>query len=241
MSVFQGNRKFRRIAVISDLHIPYHHPDSVPFLCAIKEKYEPDKWVCIGDEVDKHGLNFHGQDPDLLSAGDELLASREILQDFYSLIPELDILESNHGSLAMRKAFAAGIPKAYMKTYREVLGAPDKWRWHMDLCLRMSDGNLVYFHHGKVSDVMKLSQNLGMSAVQGHYHNSFQVRYWGSPVGLFWGLQVGCLIDDKALAFNYNKVTLKRPIIGMGIIIDGQPHLLPMVLDKDGRWNGLVP
>ena len=49
-------------------------------------------------------------------------------------------------------------------------------------------------------------------------------------------MMVGCLIDDKALAFEYNKTTVGRPIIGCGIIIEGQPMLIPMILDKKGRW-----
>jgi hypothetical protein len=47
---------------------------------------------------------------------------------------------------------------------------------------------------------------------------------------------VGCLIDDKSMAFAYNKLQLKRPLIGVGIILDGQPKLLPMILNKEGRW-----
>ena len=59
----------RCILIISDTHCPYHHEDLIPFLTAIKKKYKPDRVVHIGDETDKHGLNFHGQDPDLPSAG----------------------------------------------------------------------------------------------------------------------------------------------------------------------------
>jgi hypothetical protein len=47
---------------------------------------------------------------------------------------------------------------------------------------------------------------------------------------------VGCLIDDKSMAFGYNKLQLKRPLIGVGMILDGQPKLLPMILNKEGRW-----
>jgi hypothetical protein len=54
-------------------------------------------------------------------------------------------------------------------------------------------------------------------------------------------MQIGCLINDKALGFAYNKINLKRPLIGMGIIIDGIPKLLPMILNKKGRWNKYIP
>jgi hypothetical protein len=51
-------------------------------------------------------------------------------------------------------------------------------------------------------------------------------------------MRVGCMIDDESLAFEYNKTTLQRPVIGCGIIINGQPSLIPMVLNKKGRWIG---
>ncbi|MNV55586.1 hypothetical protein D3C71_1478240 [compost metagenome] len=79
---------------------------------------------------------------------------------------------------------------------------------------------------------------MGMNAVQGHYHETFKVNYWGNPTGLYWGLQCGCLINDEALAFNYNNVNIKRPIIGTALIIDSMPVLEPLVMDSEGRWIG---
>jgi len=39
---------YKRILVISDLHIPYHHKDSIEFLKEIKKQYKPDFVVNIG-------------------------------------------------------------------------------------------------------------------------------------------------------------------------------------------------
>ncbi len=44
--------KNERVLVISDLHIPYNHPDVVDFLALVKAVYDPDRVVCVGDEVD---------------------------------------------------------------------------------------------------------------------------------------------------------------------------------------------
>jgi len=33
------------------------------------------------------------------------------------------------------------------------------------------------------------------------------------------------------------KTQKSRPIIGCGVILNGLPKLLPMVLNKGGRWN----
>jgi predicted phosphodiesterase len=41
--------KNKRILVISDMHIPYHHKDSIKFLKEIKKEFKPDRIVNIGD------------------------------------------------------------------------------------------------------------------------------------------------------------------------------------------------
>lgn len=225
-----------RILLISDMHIPYHHQDLIPFLKYLKAKYKPTRVICLGDELDKHALSYHDSDPDLPSAGDELRKSLPVVQELFELFPKMDIIESNHGSLVWRKAKTFGIPKHYIKSYNDVLGVDGGWKWSFDLTVDLPNGQKCYIHHGKTANVIQLSQQMGMCAVQGHYHESFKIDYWGNPTGLYWGMQCGCLIDDDALAFNYNNVNIKRPIIGTGLIIDSMPVLEPMLLDSNGRW-----
>jgi len=225
-----------RILLISDMHIPYHHKDSFEFLSYLKDKYEPTRVISLGDLEDNHSLSYHDSDPDLYSAGHELALARKHIKQLERMFPVMDILESNHGSLAYRKAKTHGFPKHYIKSYNDVLGVGEGWKWHDDLTITLSNGQQCYFHHAKTSDVLKLSQTMGMNAVQGHNHNSFDVRYWANPNGLFWGLQIGCLVDNKSLAFAYNKLNLKKPIIGIAVIINGIPTLEPMLLGKQGRW-----
>lgn len=233
-----GEEDNSRVLLISDMHVPYHHPDTVDFLKHLKEKYKPTRVICLGDELDKHSLSYHDSDPDLPSAGDELRRSLPIIQEVYNLFPKMDIIESNHGSLVYRKAKTHGIPKHYIKSYNDVLGVGNGWRWCFDLTITLPNGQKCYFHHGKTNNVTKLSQMMGMNAVQGHYHEAFKIDYWGNPNGLFWGMQIGCLVDDNQLAFSYNNVNLKRPVIGTGVIINSQPILEPMVLSESGRWIG---
>ena len=230
---------FKSLLIISDTHIPYHHPDLIPFLTKVKKEYKPDKIVHIGDEIDKHAMSFHDSDPDLPSAGDELKQSLPIIKELEKLFPDMDLLDSNHGSLVYRRALKYGIPKAYLRNYNEFLEVGKRWKWHDDLTLKTPSGP-VYFCHGKVADVLKLAQSMGMSCVQGHYHSSFNIKYYGNSLGLYFGLQVGCLINKDSLAFRYNKTQRARPIIGLGMIINGLPKLVPMVLDKKGRWNGKI-
>ena len=57
----------KKILVISDMHVPYHHKDSINFLKAIKKEFKPDRIINIGDLLDFHAINMHTHDPDLYS------------------------------------------------------------------------------------------------------------------------------------------------------------------------------
>jgi transposase len=226
----------QRILLISDMHIPYHHKDSLAFLQYLKVKYKPTRVICLGDLEDKHALSYHDSDPDLPSAGDELSKALPVIAKLHDMFPVMSILDSNHGSLVYRKAKTHGIPKSYIKPYNQLLGVGDGWTWHNDLVINLPDGNSCYLHHGKSARGLILTQQMGMSSVQGHYHNSFSVEYHGTPIALNWAMQVGCLIDHKSYAFSYANVNIKRQIIGTGLIIDSQPLLVPLLMDGNGNW-----
>lgn len=225
-----------RILVISDLHCPYQHPDAVAFLRAVKAKYNPTRVILSGDEVDYHNISFHDSDPDLDSAGKELEKAIAELKPLYKLFPKAEVLESNHGNLVLRKALAGGMSRKYFRTSREILEAPKGWTWHFDIVAKLPDGTQCYFHHSKGANVKKNSQAMGMSFVQGHHHESFEIQYWGNPNALLFGMTVGCLADGKSLAMAYSKNNLRRPIVGVAVIIDSRPILIPMVLNSKGRW-----
>lgn len=226
----------QRILLISDMHIPYHHKDSLEFLRYLKAKYKPTRVICLGDLEDKHALSYHDSDPDLPSAGDELSKALPIIAKLHDMFPVMSILDSNHGSLIYRKAKTHGIPKSYIKPYNQLLGVGGGWTWHNDLVIKLPDSNSCYLHHGKAARGLILTQQMGMSSVQGHYHNSFSVEYHGTPIALNWAMQVGCLIDHKSYAFSYANVNIKRQIIGTGLIIDSQPMLVPLLMDENGSW-----
>ncbi len=229
--------KKQTILVISDMHHPYAHPDTVAFLTAVKKKYAPTEVVCIGDEADFHDASFHDSDPDLDSAGVELQKAIKGLKPIYKLFPKVTVIESNHGSMLLRKAKVAKIPAKAIKSYNDVLEAPKGWKWVFDIVLKTPLGP-VYFCHGKSGSPGKLASQYGMSTIQGHFHEKAQINYISTPEKLMFDMHVGCLADDKSLALGYNKINPKRPIVSVGVIVDGIPHLIPMVLKKGGRWIG---
>jgi hypothetical protein len=231
----------KRILFISDLHAPYMHQDAAKFLAAVKKKYNPTSVILSGDEVDWHSISMHEHDPNLPGPLDELNQAIKQLKPIYKLFPKAAILESNHGSLVFRRAKNAGLPDAVFKSYQEMLQAPRGWTWHFDLRLKLPGGEMCYFHHSKGANVKKNSQAYGMSFCQGHHHETFEITYWGNPLGLHFGLTTGCLVDPKSLALAYGKNNLRRPVLGVSVILDGIPKLLPMIVDKKSRWTGVVP
>jgi len=226
--------------IISDLHFPYAHKDSLPFLKAVKSWLKPDRVVNIGDEVDYHAISFHDKDPDLDNATQELLKAREDIKKLEKLFPKMDLLHSNHGSLVFRKRKYHGLPDYIIKDYADILDVNKKnWKWHDKLILHDKYGS-YYFVHNMNKDPLKSSMSIGMNFIQGHYHTDFQIKYWSSPEALKWGLSVGCLIDKDSLAFAYSRVNIRRPILGCAYIEDGIPNLIPMVLEKGNRWIGKI-
>ncbi len=231
--------KNKRILVISDMHLPYQHKDSIKFLKEIKKQFKPDTTLSIGDLLDQHALSFHDSSPELYSAGMELDKAKEYVRELESVFPKLIEVDSNHSSMIYRRALKHGLPKAYLKDYGDFLETK-KWKWVDDLTLTMSNGQRCFFTHGRSADVLKVSQAMGMSAVQGHYHTKFVISYWANPDNLFFGMNVGCLINQKSMAFNYAKNFKTRFILGCGIILNGIPRLLPMVINKKGDWIGKI-
>jgi len=228
----------KSILIISDLHAPYMHQDAVAFLAALKKKFNPTRVILTGDEVDYHAISFHDSDPDLDAAGPELDKAIQALKPLYKLFPKAEILESNHGSLVFRKALAGGLSRKFFKSPGEILEAPKGWSWHFDVTLKLPNGNLLYGHHSKGANAKKNSQSMGMSYFQGHHHEAFEISYWGNPNALLFGMTVGCLVDPKSLALAYNKNNLRRPVLGCAVIVNSIPQLIPMVVDKNGRWTG---
>lgn len=185
-------------------------------------------------------MSFHDSDVDLDSAGRELVLALGYVDTLHELFPKMDLLHSNHGSMSYRKAKHHGMPRHLLKSYNEVLCIPmTDWKWSERLIINLPNGTKCCFSHSMGADVLKSSQLIGMSLVQGHHHASFELRYWQNHDKLNFAITSGCLIDDSSMAFAYNKLQVKRPIMGVTFIENSQPYLIPMAVNPEtNRWTG---
>ena len=228
---------YDRVLIISDLHCPWQHPDAFDFLRALKKKVKPQFVLNLGDEADAHALSFHETNPDLPSAGDELSLAKTELHELEKIFPEMTLLHSNHSSLIYRRALKHGMPRAYLRNYNDFLEVGKGWKWVDDINFKLSDGSEVFATHGMAADGIKLAMQYGKNVIQGHFHSKFNIQYFSNPDRLVWSMQCGCLTKQSSLAFEYARNFKMRFIIGTGAIIDGQPKLFPMRLNRDGRWD----
>lgn len=225
------------VLIISDLHFPYAHKDWYPFLKAIKENYKPDIIISVGDEVDGHRWSFHDSDEGLPSATDELEEALKEIKHLEELFPKMFLCESNHGSLVYRRMKFHGIPLKTIKPLEQLYDTK-LWKWSHEIVLETHNG-LVSIVHGKTGAYNKLSTLHGISSVQGHFHQKFEITWHGSTHCQIFNMIVGCMIDERSLAFGYGKNIAKKPIIGVGWINElGEPALIRMQLNKHGRWTG---
>lgn len=231
------SKVYNNILIIPDAHFPFENKDLFPFLTHLKETINPDLVINLGDIVDHAALSFHEKNPDMPGALDEYEACLEKLDRFYELFPQgLQVL-GNHDIRALRVAQANGIPSIYLKPMEEVLRVPQGWILAERETFKTPTGEVLAVHSLGGNDMLN-AQKLATSVVTGHKHTQFSLSYWSTKEKLMFALSAGCIIDPKHRAFNYSANRVLRPIIGAAAIIEGEPILIPMRLDKHGRWTG---
>ena len=231
MRLRKGNHK---VLVISDLQVPFHHPDAFSFLEEIKKDIKPTQIVCIGDSIDAYALGSYVRDPDSMSAGAEHRKAKEALKRLYDLFPNAIEVDSNHNNRVYRRAKEAGIPKTFLKDYAELLDSP--WKFTE----RTVIDEVIYEHGdafgGQTPHKCATLSNT-KSTVIGHHHCSSGIQYVSTRERMLFGMNVGCLIDNSAYAFEYNKKYKFHPTLACGAVLYGVPKLIPMITGPKGRWS----
>ncbi len=228
--------------IISDTHFPYQHPDTFEWLKWIKKTYKPspDLIYHSGDLVDNHSASYHEIEYGTMSAQEEYLAACKDIQTLSKIFKGgIKTIIGNHGGLNQRKAKTAGIPLDLLKGYNEAYKCPKNWIWadHFKIPLKNMGGEALLVHSVSTSTLNNAARS-SLPTVQGHHHGTSAIEYYADTNSLRWSMTVGCLVDNKHPAFNYaSQAVLKKPIISVGLIIDGMhPVIVPMAMDDNGRW-----
>lgn len=216
-----------RVLAISDLHCPFDHPKYLDFLRRTRDRYKTDTTVCLGDELDFAAISRYPKDPDGLGGGDEFKQGLEHLKPYYKAFPNVKVCTSNHTDRPYKLAFSVGMPNAFVRPLADLLKAPKGWEWQDDYVI---DGAL-YFHGEPYSGkdgALQAAKNESMNVVIGHIHSSPGVTYHAAKYKKIWALNCGWGGDQVAYAFKYAKTSRSKAVLGCGVILDGEPHFIPM-------------
>jgi len=216
------------VIVIGDPHEPFTKEGYLEFCRSIQEEYDCGTVVHIGDAVDNHAVSYHEKDPEGMSAGDEFNLALERMKRWYYTFPSVKVCIGNHDALPFRKAFTAGLPKTWLKTYQELLQSPPTWEWDF-----VHQINGVIYQHGtglsgEMAAINAARENR-QSTVIGHLHTVMNTRFLASYKDLIFGVTVGCGIDHEKYAFAYGKQNTRKPVVACCVVLDGKlPINIPM-------------
>lgn len=225
-----------RILAIGDPHAPFTYPTYRRFILDTAQKYRIDHFHCIGDWADNHAISYHESDPDGLSAGYEYKLTKREIGHWHRAIPEMTVSIGNHDALVSRKAITHGLPKEFFKSFNEIWGTPE-WDWQFE---HEFDG--VLYAHGTGLSGKNAAINFAIkrrkSAVVGHIHSNGSCTYQANNDSRIFGLSTGCGFDSSTYAAAYGKFFVERPVLGCGVVIDGdEAFFVPMKIGRGERYN----
>tara|TARA_R100001443_G_scaffold15866_1_gene25684 strand:+ start:2226 stop:2933 length:708 start_codon:yes stop_codon:yes gene_type:complete len=203
----------RRILAIGDLHCPFELDGYFDFCKETYSKYNCNQVVFIGDIIDNHYSSFWQSDPDGYGGGHELERAIEDVQKWAKEFPVADVCTGNHDRIIQRRLFDSQVPKAWIKSYNEVLGT--NWNW----AERVVYDNVQYIH-GEGGTARTKAKNDMMSTVQGHIHTQAYSEWMVGRKFRIVAVQTGCGIDTTAYAAAYAK-NFKKQAIGCAVILGG--------------------
>ncbi len=223
----------KRVLVIGDTHAPAMHTGYISFLKRIEKKYKCNRVVHIGDLVDWNAISFHEKDPAMPGPAEEYKLALRQVRRLHKAFPKVDYMIGNHSDLPARKAALVGLPTEVMVPFKELWGL-DGWNIHSRYSdLRIDD--VIYRHGDKGKGGSRIAalgnaQGEHCSLVQGHLHSQFGIEFAANHERVIWGMQVGCGVTPDHPAMKYSRVYTQRPILGCGVVINGEPALERMPL-----------
>lgn len=226
-----------RIGIVGDPHLPFTHPLYLRFCMDTFAKWRVNKIHIIGDLVDNHAISTSwDHDPNGYSASDEMIAAKKQLKKWLKAFPVATVSIGNHDARAFRAAAKIGLPDGFLRSYKEVWGTP-KWDWQFS---HKFDGTL--YEHGTGSSGKDAAIDRAIqkrtSLVMGHTHTYAGVKWHTNDTSRIFGLQVGCGLDLRSYAFAYGRDFPVRPVLGCGIVIDGdEAHFIPMPCGRGEKYH----
>lgn len=224
-----------RVLAIGDIHCPACHPGYLPFCRDLYAQYECDTVVFIGDIVDIHAISRHERSPEAAGPLDEYKLALTQVKKWHKTFQGAYVTEGNHDQRIVAQAATVNIPQRFLKAYNELWDTPT-WKWVPEVTI-----DDVHYLHGLGAGgqypAFNLMQKLLMSVVSGHVHSAGGIWWRANPQRRIFGMNLGCGVDDKHVAFKYGQNLKVRSILSAGVVIDGTPNHIIMQCGPGEKYN----
>jgi predicted phosphodiesterase len=224
-----------KILTIGDTHLPAVHPGYLSFCRDLADKHGCEIALHIGDFADFHAISQHEKHPDAPGSAQEYESAFDMAKKWRKAFPRLMICEGNHDARIIRQAATVNIPKRFLHGYNDLWGTPG-WKWAQNFTF-----DEVHYVHGTGQGgqypAFNLMSKMCMSAVMGHIHSAAGIWWRANPNQRFFGMNVGCGVDDRHIAFQYGENLKVRSILSAGVVIDGVPQHVIMPVGRGEKYH----
>ena len=237
----------RRILVISDLQVPYHHEKAVKNLIKLVRREKFDQVLNVGDELDMQSQSKWAKGTKLEWEG-QLDADRETCREILWELGTTDVTRSNHTdrlyhTLLRGAPSLLGLPEL---DYPKFMGFDELGiKFHRKPFEFLPNWVLVHGDEGSLNrnaggTAAGLANKFGANVVCGHTHRLGLQGLSQGFKGRFktlWGFEVGNLMDSRQAS--YLKAGSANWQGGFGIIeVNGKNvTCIPVPVNQDGSFT----
>lgn len=224
-----------RVLIIGDVHEPVSHPGYLKFCRDLYDQNKCDSVMFIGDLCDWHSVSFHAHHPDAPGPKDEFELAASKIAMWHKAFPEAKVCIGNHDERLIRLAETVNIPARFLRDHKDIWKTPG-WMWDTDHTI----DDVFYFHGtgtGGIHPAFNSMCKQLMSVVQGHIHSAAGIKWRANPSRRTFGMDTGCGIDDKAVAFAYGHHQQIRSILSACVVLDGVPQHFIMPCGPGERYH----
>jgi hypothetical protein len=235
----------KRIAIISDLQIPFHDTKATRNISAFIRKYKPDDVLCVGDELDLQTVSRWATGRDEWSG--TIGRDRDMCQTVLYELGVTHVVRSNHtdrlyNSLSKRLPGLIGLPELEYPNFMgfDSLGITyhkKPYRFHENWIMVHGDEQSTKPQGGLTA--LEAARKHGLSVVCGHTHRqgitSYTTASGGAVTGILRGFEVGHLMDESKAYYTKGTMNWQK---GFGLLYIDKKRVQPVAIpiERDGSF-----
>lgn len=194
----------RKVAIISDIHVPYHDPFAIEAALNAIQVFGPDYVIINGDMLDFYALSSFDRDPERINTLQLELdtAVEEVIEPLQKAVGpgvDIDMTEGNHEARLKKYLWRhPEIASLRIMSVPNLMGLPEMGIDYVTGGIKVN-GDVVVTHGTTVRKWAGNSvrgemekRRFGWSMVMGHIHRQGKFMTW-SRQGNIWGIETGCL------------------------------------------------